>query len=143
ADARSRFGAGPGIPRRGVARRLRSARARGTQGARANARAGSGRRPRRAALGEHAQRASEGGPAVIALLRQWWLGLSRRERIGTAGAASFVLAALLFLVAIEPAWRTRERLAGDLPRLRAEAAQMEALRLEARRLKERGLRFDN
>lgn len=80
---------------------------------------------------------------MIARLRQWWLGLSRRERMGTAGAAALVLAAILFLVAIEPAWRTRERLASDLPRLRAQAAQIEALRLEARRLKERGLRFDN
>ena len=76
-------------------------------------------------------------------VRQWWLGLARRERIGTAAASAFVLAAILFLVAIEPAWRTRARLANELPRLRAEAAQIEALRLEARRLKERGLRFDN
>ena len=76
-------------------------------------------------------------------LREWWLGLSRRERTATAAASALALAAILYLVAIEPAWRTRERLANDLPRLRAEAAQVEALRLEARRLKERTLRFDS
>jgi general secretion pathway protein M len=76
-------------------------------------------------------------------LRAWWLGLSRRERTATAAAAAFALAAIVFLAAIEPAWRTRERLASDLPRLRAEAAQVEALRLEARRLKQRSLRFES
>lgn len=80
---------------------------------------------------------------MISALRSWWLGLSRRERIAAASASAFALAAILFLVAIEPAWRTRERLADELPRLRAQVAQTEALRLEARRLKERGLRFDN
>ena len=80
---------------------------------------------------------------MIAGLRAWWLGLARRERIATAAASAFALAAILFLVAFEPAWHTRERLANELPRLRAQVAQIEALRLEARRLKERGLRFDN
>jgi type II secretory pathway component PulM len=80
---------------------------------------------------------------LIAALRTWWLGLARRERIATASGSAFALAAIVFLVAIEPAWRTRERLANELPRLRAQAAQVEALRLEARRLKERGVRFDN
>ena len=76
-------------------------------------------------------------------LRQWWLGLARRERIGAAAAAAFALAAVLYLAALEPAWRTRERLAKELPLLRAQAAQVEALRLEARRLKERAVRFDS
>lgn len=80
---------------------------------------------------------------MSAALRQWWLGLSRRERTATAVASAFAVAALIFLVAIEPAWRSRERLATELPRLRAQAAQIESLRLEARRLKERGVRFDN
>ena len=76
-------------------------------------------------------------------LREWWLGLGRRERMGTAAAAALALAAALYLLAIEPAWRTRERLARELPLLRAQAAQVEALRLEARRLKEHAVRFDN
>jgi general secretion pathway protein M len=63
--------------------------------------------------------------------------------LATAAAAALALAAALYLLAIEPAWRTRERLAKELPLLRAQAAQVEALRLEARRLKERTVRFDN
>jgi len=76
-------------------------------------------------------------------VREWWVGLSRRERIATIAAVVLTLAALLFLLGIEPAWRTRARLATELPALRAQAAQVEALRLEARRLKERVVRFDN
>jgi len=40
---------------------------------------------------------------MIASLRAWWLGLARRERAMTAAAGSFVLLALLYLIAIEPA----------------------------------------
>ena len=47
---------------------------------------------------------------MIARLRAWWLGLGRRERVMTAVAATFVLLAIGYLVAIEPAWKTRVRL---------------------------------
>ena len=76
-------------------------------------------------------------------VREWWVGLSRRERAATLAAVVLALAALLFLLGIEPAWRTRARLASELPVLRAQAAQVEALRLEARRLKERVVRFES
>lgn len=74
-----------------------------------------------------------------AALRQWWIGLARRERAGVLAAALLVLAALCYLVAIEPAARTRARLAAGLPRLHAEAAEVRALALEAKRLKTRAL----
>jgi general secretion pathway protein M len=74
---------------------------------------------------------------MIARLRVWWLGLARRERVMTAGAAAFILLALLFLVAIEPAWKARVRLATELPRLRAQSAEVDALALEANGLKSR------
>lgn len=80
---------------------------------------------------------------MSARLREWWIGLSRRERIASAAAAALVVAAILYMAAFEPAWRTRARLAAELPRLRAEAAQVEALRLEAKTLKERALRLDS
>lgn len=70
-------------------------------------------------------------------LRAWWLGLAHRERVMTAAAAAFVLLALLFLIAIEPAWKARVRLAAELPRLRAQAAEVDALALEAKGLKTR------
>ena len=74
---------------------------------------------------------------MIARLRVWWLGLAHRERVMTAAAAAFVLLALLFLIAIEPAWKARVRLATELPNLRAQAAEVDALALEAKGLKSR------
>jgi general secretion pathway protein M len=71
---------------------------------------------------------------MIARLRLWWTGLARRERIATAFAATLVFAAALYLIAIEPAWRARARLAAELPRLRTQAAEMDALSQEARKL---------
>ncbi|HYY62355.1 MAG TPA: type II secretion system protein GspM [Burkholderiales bacterium] len=76
-------------------------------------------------------------------LQQWWLGLSRRERMATLAASAFALIAALYLVALEPAWRTRARLGAELPVLRAQAAEVEALGLEARRLKQHAVRFEN
>ena len=75
---------------------------------------------------------------MIARLRAWWLGLARRERVMTAAAVSFVLLALLYLIAIEPARKARERLGAELPRLRAQAAEVNSLAQEARQLASRG-----
>ena len=68
-------------------------------------------------------------------MRQWWIGLSRRERIFTSVAAALVLLTVLFLAGIEPAWRLRTRLSADLPRLRAQAAELDQLAAEAKKLK--------
>lgn len=76
---------------------------------------------------------------MIARLRAWWLGLARRERAMTAAAGSFVLLALLYLIAIEPAWKTRERLGTELPRLRAQVAEVNSLAQEAKQLTSRGV----
>ncbi len=67
-------------------------------------------------------------------IAQWWTGLSRRERMATLAAAALVVLTLLYLVGIEPAWRTRERLRVALPQLRAQAAEMQALATEAKKL---------
>jgi type II secretory pathway component PulM len=48
-------------------------------------------------------------------MRQWWIGLSRRERIATAAATTLVVLTIVFLAGIEPAWRSRTKLAADLP----------------------------
>jgi general secretion pathway protein M len=68
------------------------------------------------------------------VIRNWWQGLGQRERALVAGAAALALAAILYAVAIEPAWKTRARLAVELPLLRAQAAEVDALALEARQL---------
>jgi type II secretory pathway component PulM len=80
---------------------------------------------------------------MMARLREWWTGLSRRERVATGIAMSFVAIAALYLLALEPAWRTRARLTAELPRLRAQAAEMDALALEAKKLNSRALVVDS
>jgi general secretion pathway protein M len=80
---------------------------------------------------------------VIAALRGWWLGLARRERVLAAAGAAFAALALLFLVAIEPAWKARARLGEELPRLRAQAAEIDALAQEARSLKGRSVAVES
>ena len=70
-------------------------------------------------------------------MKQWWIGLARRERVGVIVASALVAAALLYLLALEPAWRSRARLASELPRLRAEVVELDALAAEAKTLKVR------
>jgi general secretion pathway protein M len=65
----------------------------------------------------------------------WWIGLSRRERVAVLAAAAIVAVALIYLLGIEPAWRARARLTAELPRLRAEAAELDQLGAEAAKLK--------
>lgn len=76
-------------------------------------------------------------------MKRWWTTLSLRERAAVLAAAWLVFMALLILVAIEPAWRTRARLTAELPRLQAEAAEVRALALEAKRLKGRALTVES
>lgn len=57
--------------------------------------------------------------------------------MAVAAAALLVGAALAYLLAVEPAWRTRARLAAELPRLRAEAVQVDALAADAKKLRTR------
>jgi len=76
-------------------------------------------------------------------VKRWWTSLSLRERAAVLAAAGLVFMALLILVAIEPAWRTRARLTAELPRLQAEAAEVRALALEAKRLKGRALTVES
>ena len=80
---------------------------------------------------------------MIARLRAWWLGMARRERAMTAAAGTFALLALLYLIAIEPAWKARERLGAELPRLRAQAAEVNSLAQEAKGLMSRGVAVES
>lgn len=57
----------------------------------------------------------------------------------TGIGAALLVFIILYLVALEPAWRARARLAVELPRLQAEAAEVEALALEAKKLRPRAL----
>jgi general secretion pathway protein M len=67
------------------------------------------------------------------LVRRWQqLQLRERRLIGLGAIA--LSAMLLYMFAFEPAWAGRQRLAAELPTLRSQLAQMEALAAEARRL---------
>jgi len=80
---------------------------------------------------------------VIAALRRWWTGLSQRERIATSIGTGLALALVIYVLALEPAWRARARLSGELPRLRAEAAEMDALAQEAKKQRTRTLAVES
>lgn len=67
-------------------------------------------------------------------LIQWWRTLAIRERRFLIAAAAVLGLALVYLVAFEPAWQGRQKLAKELPALRAQVAQMEAMSQEARRI---------
>lgn len=71
-------------------------------------------------------------------LRARWTALAQRERLMVVGGAVVVAAALLFLVAVEPAWKARARSGAELPRLREQAAELQALLQEVKLLRGRG-----
>lgn len=75
---------------------------------------------------------------MMGRLRLWWQGLNQRERAMTAAGATLVAIALLYVAAIEPAWKARARLGAELPKLRAQAAEIDAMAQEAGRLKGSG-----
>lgn len=66
-------------------------------------------------------------------LRRWAALQSRERRILGIGGSLTVLV-LVWLLAFEPAWLGRKKLATELPALRGQLAQMEGLAAEARRL---------
>jgi len=63
-----------------------------------------------------------------------WAAMQPRERRLVMAGLGLSLAGLLYLVAFEPAWLGRARLQADLPALRTQLAQVEALAGEARQL---------
>jgi general secretion pathway protein M len=71
---------------------------------------------------------------MLERLLAWWRLLQPRERkmLGLGGGAAAL--ALLFLLAIEPAWVGSRRLGAELPGLRSQLAQIESLAAEARQL---------
>lgn len=68
-------------------------------------------------------------------LKLRWQALGERERQLMLGAAAFIALVLFFLIAIEPAWKTREQLQRTLPTLRADAVQLEQASVQAQSLR--------
>lgn len=65
---------------------------------------------------------------------RWWRTLQTRERRILGTGAVLTALVLLYLIAFEPAFDGRRKLEAELPKLRAQLAQMEGLGAEARRL---------
>lgn len=71
------------------------------------------------------------------MIERWvlrWQALAARERAMLVAATVFVGLALLWALAFEPAWTGRQKLAAELPTLRAKLARVESLAAEAGQL---------
>jgi general secretion pathway protein M len=75
---------------------------------------------------------------MIEALRAKWTALAQRERLIVVGVALLVVAALLYLGAVDPALTARRASAKDLPRLREQAAELQSLIQEVKLLRGRG-----
>jgi len=67
-------------------------------------------------------------------LMQRWQSMALRERRLVLAACLVVLAAIVYLLLIEPAWQGRQRLQRELPALRSQLARIDQLADEARQL---------
>lgn len=70
---------------------------------------------------------------MIESLLRWWGSLTPRDRRVLGIGVGVVAVALLYLLAFEPAHQGRVRLEKELPALRGQLAQMDALSAEVRR----------
>jgi general secretion pathway protein M len=70
-------------------------------------------------------------------LKQFWSERAPRERTILLVGAVLLLAVVVYLVAIEPAWTGIARLEKSLPQQRAQAAELEALLAEVKTVKAR------
>lgn len=78
---------------------------------------------------------SQRAPAALQALRERWAGLSARERRSVALALALIAAALLWTLAIQPAWRTLRSAPAEQARLDAAWQRMQRQAAEAQRLR--------
>lgn len=69
------------------------------------------------------------------LVRQWWLGLARRERRLLIAGATLVAVALLWWVVLAPPLRTLQRAPAQIDAAEAQLQLMQRLAAEARELR--------
>ena len=60
-------------------------------------------------------------------IKQFWLERAPRERLILGAGGIVLIAVLLYLMLIEPAWSGIGRLERSLPQQRAQAAELESL----------------
>lgn len=88
--------------------------------------------------GQASPRPAHAAPAASALLAPagaWWRGLAARERQLLTLAGSVLLLALLWWLAVAPAWRTLQRAPVELDLLDGQLQTMQRLALEAQQLR--------
>lgn len=78
---------------------------------------------------------STGHRKALAPARAWWAGLAARERRLLAVAGLVLAFGLVWLVALQPAWRTLQRAPGEIERLEFELQAMQRLSAEAQQLR--------
>lgn len=75
---------------------------------------------------------------MMAQLRAWWMAREARERLMLGGGGVIALALILYLAIWDPIRSSADQLAGELPRLREQAAQFNRDAQEAERLRAQG-----
>ena len=71
----------------------------------------------------------------LAPLHAWWRGLARREQTLLGAALVLVVLALLWVMAVQPAWRTLARAPAEIDRLDAQLQTMQRQAAEATALR--------
>jgi general secretion pathway protein M len=69
--------------------------------------------------------------SVLAPAQAWWAGLAARERRLVAMAGAVLAFGLLWMLAVQPAWRTLQRAPAEIDRLELELQAMQRLAAEA------------
>lgn len=73
--------------------------------------------------------------SMLAPVQAWWLGLAERERRLALLAAGAVVLGLVWLLAVQPAWRTITRAPAELDTLDAQLQTMQRLAAEVQQLR--------
>ncbi len=68
-------------------------------------------------------------------LQAWWAGLAARERRMVAVAAAVVVLGAVWMLAVQPAWRTLQRAPAEIEKLDAQLQAMQRLATEAQQLR--------
>jgi general secretion pathway protein M len=72
---------------------------------------------------------------VNGAVQAWWRSLAARERRLVAVAGAVLVFGLLWLVAVQPAWRTLQRAPAEIERLEGQLQTMQQLAAEAQTLR--------
>lgn len=73
--------------------------------------------------------------SVLLPAQAWWAGLAARERRLVAIAGAVLAVGLVWMLAVQPAWRTLQRAPAEIDRLELELQAMQRLAAEAQQLR--------